>query len=74
MDPEVGLWNPGGWIRRWVSGIPMIRKRISGSGWAEMSEAHTLPDGWEQMEYLDFLEKSRHLMAAIIRRGFETLT
>jgi hypothetical protein len=38
-----------------------------------MSEAHALSDGWEQMEYFDFLEK-RHLMAAIIRRTFETLT
>jgi hypothetical protein len=52
----------------------MIRKRFSNSEWAKMSEAHALPDGWEQIEYFDFLEKRRHLMAAIIRRGFETLT
>jgi hypothetical protein len=39
-----------------------------------MSEAHALPEGWERMEHFDFLEKRRHLTAAIVRRGFETLT
>ena len=36
-----------------------------------MSEAHALPDGCEQVEYSDFLEKGGHLVAAIFRRGFE---
>lgn len=34
---------------------------------------HALPDGWEQMEYRDFLEKRRKLMARIIREAFNTL-
>lgn len=34
---------------------------------------HALPDGWEQMEYRDFLEKRRKLMARIIREAFDTL-
>lgn len=34
---------------------------------------HALPQGWEQMEYRAFLIKRRHLMAAVIRQGFERL-
>ena len=37
-----------------------------------MSEAHAPSDGWERMEYFDFLEKRRNLMVAIIRRGFRS--
>jgi len=54
--------------------VPGIRSRFSGSDWAKMQEAHALPDGWERMEYAEFLEKRRQLMASIIRQGFETLT
>jgi len=38
-----------------------------------MLDSHALPDGWEQMDYPVFLEKRRNMMAAIIRRGFESL-
>lgn len=34
---------------------------------------HALPDGWEGMEYREFLEKRRILMAQVIREAFETL-
>jgi hypothetical protein len=53
--------------------VPLIRKRFSSTEWAAMEEAHALPPGREAMEYADFLDKRRHLMAAVIRRGFETL-
>jgi hypothetical protein len=34
---------------------------------------HALPDGWEHMEYMDFLIKRRTLMAKVIKRGYERL-
>lgn len=34
---------------------------------------HALPVGWEQLDYPTFLEKRRHLIAQVIRRGFERL-
>ncbi len=34
---------------------------------------HALPDGWEQMEYTDFLAKRRVLMAKVIKRAYERL-
>lgn len=54
--------------------VPEIAKRFSKADWARMHEAHALPAGWEGMEYGDFLDARRRLMASIIRRGFETLS
>ena len=34
---------------------------------------HALPEGWENMDYIDFLEERRKLMANVIRTGFESL-
>jgi hypothetical protein len=34
---------------------------------------HALPDGWEQIEYNDFLSQRRVLMAKVIKRGYERL-
>lgn len=34
---------------------------------------HALPVGWEQLDYEDFLEKRRHLIAQVVRRGFDRL-
>ncbi len=34
---------------------------------------HALPNDWERMDYWDFLEKRRKLMADVIRKGFEKL-
>ena len=53
--------------------IPEIRKRFDSEEWKRMKELHALPDDWENMPYLSFLEERRKLMAAIIRRGFEAL-
>ena len=38
-----------------------------------MCELHALPEDWQEMDYADFLEQRRHLMADIIRRRFESL-
>jgi hypothetical protein len=34
---------------------------------------HALPVGWEQLEYHEFLEKRRTLIARVVREGFSTL-
>ena len=34
---------------------------------------HALPVGWEQLDYPTFLEKRRHLIAQVVRTGFERL-
>ena len=55
--------------------LPEIEQNYSGSqeAWDSMLAAHALPEGWHDMPYTEFLEKRRDLMAAIIRRGFESL-
>lgn len=34
---------------------------------------HALPENWHQMQYEEFLEERRSLMAQVIRQGFETI-
>ena len=34
---------------------------------------HALPDGWTDMEYWDFIEARRRLIAKVIREGHECL-
>ena len=41
---------------------------------AQMREWHALPEGWEHMDYRDFLEERRLLIAQVTRKGFEKLT
>jgi hypothetical protein len=53
--------------------VTAIRDRFSAIEWQTMSELHALPAAWEMMNYQEFLVQRRQLMAAIIRRGFETL-
>ncbi|MGH7583314.1 MAG: GmrSD restriction endonuclease domain-containing protein, partial [Gemmatimonadales bacterium] len=54
--------------------VPKIRTRFPNSDeWHAMHDLHALPDGWEQMDYVTFLEERRKLMAGVTRRGFETL-
>jgi hypothetical protein len=53
--------------------VPEIEKRFNLEEWARMYEYHALPSGWEGLDYDEFLQKRRKLMAAIIRRGFESL-
>jgi hypothetical protein len=52
---------------------PKMRERFSDEDWKHMAELHALPDGWEHMQYHEFLLKRRSLMARIIRRAYETL-
>lgn len=54
--------------------VTKIRTRFTLDEWQRMYELHALPENWENMNYQDFLNERRKLMAAIIRRGFESLT
>jgi hypothetical protein len=53
--------------------VPQIQPRFSTEDWKRMQECHALPDNWHLMPYDTFLIERRKLMAAIIRRGFESL-
>lgn len=53
--------------------VPTIQGRFSPEEWTRMHEYHALPANWYQMSYSAFLTERRRLMAAIIRRGFESL-
>jgi len=53
--------------------VPKIRARFSSDEWQRMNELHALPERWGNMNYSNFLSERRKLMAAIIRRGFESL-
>jgi hypothetical protein len=53
--------------------VPKVRSRFSTGEWARMNEHHALPSDWERLSYPEFLVQRRRLMAAIIRRGFESV-
>jgi hypothetical protein len=53
--------------------VATIKSRFSNTAWAQMCELHALPEDWQEMDYADLLDQRRHLMADIIRRGFESL-
>ena len=38
-----------------------------------MYRMHALPENWEHMQYQDFLEKRRELIAQVISEGYSTL-
>lgn len=46
-------------------------ERFTDAELSKMRHWHALPVNWEKMEYSDFLEARRKLMAQIIREGFE---
>lgn len=52
---------------------PVIRERFSAEEWSRMHELHALPERWNEMSYETFLHERRKLMAAITKRGFESL-
>lgn len=53
--------------------VPEITSRFSRSNIDTMYRQHALPPNWEHMEYRDFLEKRRELMAQIIAEGYNKL-
>lgn len=53
--------------------VPEYAGRFSTADLADMYHWHALPDGWEKMDYQDFLEQRRKLMAGVVREGFARL-
>ena len=54
--------------------LPNQEGQFSQTELAEMYRFHALPDGWENLDYLTFLERRRGLIAQIIRAAYESLT
>ena len=50
-----------------------MRERFSANELEEMYHFHALPAQWENLEYRDFLEKRRELIAQVIEEGYATL-
>lgn len=53
--------------------LPEMRERFDQSVLDRMYRHHALPDNWEHLEYREFLEKRRELMAKVIAEGYATL-
>ena len=54
--------------------LPEMLQRFDPIELERMYHWHALPKSWENMEYKEFLEARRYLMAQIIREGFEELS
>lgn len=52
---------------------PKYASRYSPTELEKVMYWHALPTGWEKMEYFNFLEKRRELIALVIRDGFNKL-
>lgn len=53
--------------------FPIYAARFSPSDLQQMMYWHALPEGWEKMDYLYFLEIRRKQIAQVIRDGFQKL-
>jgi hypothetical protein len=53
--------------------LPEMKERFDQSVLDRMYRHHALPDNWEHLEYREFLEKRRELMAQVIAEGYATL-
>ena len=54
--------------------VPQLKERFGSGELAKMYHYHALPDNWELMDYREFLEKRRELIAQITRKGYGVLT
>ena len=52
---------------------PVMSNQMAPDQLQRQVEQHALPVGWEQLEYSEFLEKRRALMAKVTHKGFERL-
>lgn len=54
--------------------LPKMKERFSHQELVKMYHWHALPENWEQMNYREFLEQRRELIAQIIFEGYQTLS
>ncbi len=50
-----------------------MKARFNQSELERMYRLHALPQNWEHLDYREFLEKRRELMAQVIGEGYSTL-
>ncbi len=53
--------------------LPDMKARFSQKELERMNKLHALPSNWEHLDYREFLEKRRELMAQVIAEGYATL-
>ncbi|MCK4858613.1 MAG: DUF262 domain-containing protein [candidate division Zixibacteria bacterium] len=53
--------------------MPELKARFGADELSRMYHWHALPTNWEQLDYREFLEQRRVLMAQIIGEGYQTL-
>lgn len=53
--------------------LPKYLQRLSSVEKEKQYYWHALPDNWETLEYVDFLQKRRALMASVIKDAFDKL-
>jgi len=53
--------------------MPAMKARLGPAELDRMYRLHALPSNWEHLEYWEFLEKRRELMAKVIAQGYATL-
>lgn len=53
--------------------VPILRARFDAADYERMAYWHALPDGWEDLQYAEFLRQRRDLMAGVIRDAYHQL-
>lgn len=53
--------------------LPEMKARFGSNDLDQMYKYHALPNNWEHLEYHEFLEKRRELIAQVISEGYATL-
>jgi hypothetical protein len=56
-----------------VEYLPVMRTHVGKAELERMYHWHALPLNWEQLDYKDFLEKRRELIALVIAEGYSSL-
>lgn len=54
--------------------LPELKSRFGADELSRMYQWHALPENWEHLDYSEFLEKRRELIAQVIAAGYQTLT
>jgi hypothetical protein len=54
--------------------VEELRQRFSARDLERMHRLHALPDGWEHLDYHEFLRQRRDLMATVICEAYEKLS
>ena len=54
--------------------MPPLKERFTAADLAHMYRYHALPNGWESMDYREFLASRRERIARMIREGYMRLT